>query len=63
MRYPKLPYLLLALAVLIGDQVTKWLVETRLAGSPPREVSRSSLMARSGSEWHLKQDRSRMGCT
>ena len=38
MRFPKLPYLLLALAVLIGDQVTKWLVELRLAGGPPREI-------------------------
>ena len=38
MRSPKLPYLYLAAAVLIGDQVTKWLVETRLAGGGSREI-------------------------
>ena len=37
-RFPKAPYLLLALGVLAADQVTKWIVETRLAGGPSRTV-------------------------
>ena len=34
----KYPYLCLALAVLVGDQITKWQVEARLVGEAPREV-------------------------
>ena len=38
MSSAKYPYLCLALAVLVGDQITKWQVEAHLMGAAPREV-------------------------